>query len=164
MKNKYASFLAFQKDFVKSNNKILNKLADEMPDLSKEAVAIIKKRTRAGYGVNANYGGKERLDALSPRYKKQRKKNKSDLSSEARWNKSNLTKTGSMLDSLYAVVKKLTFRVTVRGEDRDNVSNREKAWWLEEGGRPFLYLSKIEIKRLTKELQKKLEKIIDKLF
>jgi len=162
MKNKYKSFKEFERDFDNAIDDILDDLSKELGDVADETVEIIKKRTRAGYGVDDNHGSKSKLDPLSPEYKKQRKKMK--LSHKARWNKSNLTKTGSMLDSLESKVKDLSFTISPKGRDNGGVKNTDKTRWQEEKGRTYLRVSRIEINRITKLIQKKLTKIIDKLF
>ena len=80
-----------------------------------------------------------------------------------------------MLNSLEADVTKsnLSLRVIPSGVDSTGASNIEKARGHEEGikrkdgskvKRPFLYLSRIEIKRLTKDIRVRVSRIIDKLF
>ena len=106
----------------------------------------IRIRTRLGYGVNVIGGNKAKLRPLSPNYIEYRKLFKG-LSGEARAKKSNLTLTGSMLDSL-AVTSVGSNSITIEptGSDKFNVSNQNKAAWQQKQGRNFLSLSRQEIK------------------
>jgi hypothetical protein len=106
----------------------------------------LRIRTRLGYGVNEAGGQKSRLKPLTARYIEYRKVFKG-LSSETRPGKSNLTLTGSMLDSLKVTsvgTNSLTIEPT--GTDRKGVSNTNKAAWQQKQGRNFLSLSRQEIK------------------
>lgn len=62
----------------------------------------IKERTRRGSGVDPKTEATLRLPKLSDNYKKVRKKAR-NLSGETRYNKSNLTATGQLLNSLTVV-------------------------------------------------------------
>lgn len=165
MSKKYKDFASFSKDFNKGIKKINSELAKELPDIGDDMIDLIRNRTKAGYGVGTNSGSKAKNKSLSEGYKKYRSRyNKLDSSTSAK--KSNLTLTGSMLASLKAKISKLKMTVTVKPSSRDikGISNEAKARWLEDMGRPFLYMSKIEINRMTKSVQKRLDDIIDKLF
>ena len=160
----YKSFEAFQRDFKKSNTKIMKELKDTLPDIGDAMIEEIQKRTKLGYGVDDNYGSKSPLKKLSDAYKRQRKN--MNLGERGKWNKSNLTLTGSMLESLKARTNKSSYTVTVRptGSDEKGVSNARKAGQQEKDGRPFLYLSTPEIKRISKVLREALDKIVKRLF
>lgn len=169
MSKHYKNYDLFAKDFKKNTNKILDELEDEMDDVGEVIIDLIKNRTRKGYGVDANYGSKGKLAPLQPSTKEYRKRYRGKLSSETKPKKSNLTFTGSMLDSLKAKVKGFSVLVRPTGRDSKGVPNLQKAGQLTKGGkhmkaRPFLYLSQIEINRLTKDIRKRVASIIDKLF
>ena len=74
---------------------------DNFDEIGEEAVKLIKKRTRLGYGVKDHGDKKFKLDKLSDSYQKYRKSNKPKGPSTPK--KSNLTYTGDMLDDLVSV-------------------------------------------------------------
>lgn len=151
------------KPFFDNLAKIENELAREVPSLGQAAAEEIKKRTRAGYGVSSNEGNKERLAALSDGYKRRRAR--AQLSPETSASRSNLTFSGSMLDSIQFVpISRFEGRVTPTGTDENGISNVDKAFYVTEQGRPFLYLSKPEIRRLRDLLRTKLSTILRGLF
>ena len=159
----YKSFADWQKAFKKNTAKIKKLLGESIPEVGEMIEEGIKKRTRLGYGVQDNYKSKNKLEPLSKNYKKQRKRQK--LSKSTSPAKSNLTKSGSMLDNLSTKINKRKYTVQVKpsGADRDGVSNKKKSVWVSKD-RPYLFLSTPEIKRITKFLRKELDKIIKKLF
>ena len=75
--------------------------------------------------------------------------------------KSNLTLTGSMLESLVFKAGKGKVTIEPSGRDSKGVSNVKKAEWQEEQGRIFLRLSVTEMKQVTEFYQKQ---ILDKQF
>lgn len=110
-----------------------------------EKIAV---RTRLGYGVTDNLAEKSRLKGLSPKYIKFRK-SYSLLSSLTTPKKSNLTKTGDMIDSIRIKdMRKGAIRIGPTGFDREGVSNSSKAYWQERMGRVFLRLSASEVKQV----------------
>jgi hypothetical protein len=142
--------------------KLINKLksiekaaTDSFLEVGKEAVKLIRKRTRLGFGVRTQGGNKKRLDKLSEGYKKTRKRVKpSGPTTPA---KSNLTYTGDMLDDLRAKEKNAN-KVEIgfsSGESED------KAGWVSKD-RPFNNLSKAETKQLQQMLVKTVKKETDK--
>jgi len=163
----YKSFAAWQKAFNKNTKKIMKELSKSMPEVGEMIEASVKKRTRLGYGVDGNYKSKSKLAKLTDQYKKHRKrlKKKGKLSKDTSPAKSNLTKSGSMLDKLSTKInkKKYTVQVKPSGADSDGVSNKKKSVWVSKD-RPYLYLSTPEIKRITKLLRKELDKIVNKIF
>ena len=163
MSKNYKSVEEWQAAFKKNSSKLMRELGKTMPTVGKIMKDTIKKRTRLGFGVEANEGTKGKLKPLSPLYKKQRKKLK--LSSETSPSKSNLTLSGSMLDNLDSKVnqQQLKIRVRPKGRDRKGVGNKQKAGWVSVV-RPFLYLSKPEIKRIKKYLSEEIDNIVKKLF
>ena len=151
------------KAFFEQLSKIEDDLEKVVPELGKQAADDIRRRTRAGYGTDTNGGNKSRLAALTDEYKKARRR--MPLSTETSPNKSNLTQTGSMLDSLEFVrVGKFEGIVVPTGSDEKGVSNADKALYVTDQGRPFMFLSKAETKRLEDTLRKRLNDIIKKIF
>lgn len=112
--------------------KILSKLSDTVQESvnkkTMEAVGeftkdLVVKRTRLGYGVDENFGEKSKFADLSTSYVLARKRN-SGLSSLTRPKKSNLTKTGQLLDSIRAkYVRKGVILITPTGTRTDGKSN-----------------------------------------
>lgn len=121
---------------------------EEMKKIGAFMVEKIAIRTRLGYGVNDNLAEKSKLKPLSKKYVEFRKSYPflSDLTSAK---KSNLTRTGSMIDSLRVKeIGKNSIRIGVTGFDRDGVSNQKKAAIQEKMGRTFLRLSRPEVKQV----------------
>lgn len=139
------------KDF-KSLFKSINKKVDEltnksgMDEVGEEAVDMVKKRTRLGYGADGRK--KEKLGKLSEGYQKQRKKKK--LSKSTSPSKSNLTNTGKMLDDLTHTSQDESTTIEFNTQE-----SLKKAEWVTKGGRPFMSLTAQEKKRITKFLQEK---------
>ncbi len=115
------------------------------------AAELIRKRTRLGYGVRSYGGSKERLKPLSDKYKTRRKD--MDLSQNTTPAKSNLTKTGQLLDSIATqTVRKGQVRVGPGGRRTgESLTNEEVGEFVAEAGRPFNTLTDIEVKRIATE-------------
>jgi hypothetical protein len=108
----------------------------------------VRVRTRLGYGVDQHLAEKSKLKPLSKKYIEHRKVFNS-LSSMTTPRKSNLTRTGSMLDSLkIKSMSKTAIRIGPTGSDMFGVSNSSKAFWQEKMGRIFLRLSFQEVKQI----------------
>lgn len=108
----------------------------------------IRVRTQLGNGVTDNLAEKSKLKPLSKKYIEQRKIF-SGLSTMTTPKRSNLTRTGSMLDSLkIKSMSKTAIRIGPSGSDRFGVSNSSKAYWQEKMGRIFLRLSFQEVKQI----------------
>lgn len=113
---------------------------------NKAGLGGIRIRTRLGYGVEEAGGQKKRLNALSTKYIARRTKFKG-LSNEARAGFSNLTLTGSMIDSLKVTsVSSNSITIEPTGSDKGGNSNSDKAAWNQQKGRNFLSLSRQEVK------------------
>ena len=116
----------------------LNKvLADSVKPQAIKATAqfardIVVKRTRLGYGVTTKGGSKELFKKLSPNYVKQRKMF-AGLHALTRPNKSNLTRTGQMLDSITATTEKGAIIIKPTGTRRDGQKNYDIAKYNEDG-------------------------------
>jgi hypothetical protein len=108
----------------------------------------IRIRTQLGYGVDKHLSEKTKLKPLSKKYIEQRKV-MSYLSGMTTPKKSNLTRTGSMLDSLK--VKSMSnkaIRIGPTGSEMFGVSTSSKAYFQEKMGRIFLRLSSQEVKQV----------------
>jgi hypothetical protein len=135
-------------------------------DVGNFAANMVRLRTRLGSGVDAEGSSKAKLKALSPKYVEARKKMKLSPLTSAR--KSNLTKTGQLLDSIGAINPSLdgveVGPIGVRKEG--HITNEQVGEYVTKGGRPFNNLSNVELKRIQefmrKELQSKLEKALSK--
>jgi len=129
------------------------------------SAAMIKLRTRLGSGVDASGDSKKALKRLADSTKESRKakKKKGKLSELTTPNRSNLTETGQLLDSV-GVTKSAYGSVTVSpsGSRTDGKTNQKVAEYVTDGGRPFNNLSKIEIKRLSEEVKRDLREAIKK--
>lgn len=118
------------------------------------AVDLIVKRTRLGFGVKKNGGKRFRLASLTEGYVKQRKKG--GLSSFTRPKKSNLTRTGQMLESV-KILKLSRGVITVgpQGKRNDGKSNDDIAIWnAKRKGRSFIYISDNEYNQLRRAYRK----------
>lgn len=123
--------------------------------LGEKAAEIIRRRTRLGYGVRRNFGDRHRLSPLSPRYISERQEHSRELSRFTRPGKSNLTRTGEMLDDLQPIKVRLQsviigFRLDAAQEKADFVSGR----------RPFIQMSKLEVKQLRRFKENDLAKAL----
>ena len=121
---------------------IIKKIGTEVKDR-------VLKRTKAGYGVDANGADKKALKPLSGAYKDARKKGlRRILAGDAKPSKSNLTLTGKMLRSLKVFVSGTTF--TIKPATK---AGKDKANWQADQGRKFLYASKLDIKYLRDRIR-----------
>lgn len=123
-----------------------------------EVAQLVKTRTRKGFGVSANLAPQKRLKGISESYKKQRKRLAAQgrLSGETTVNRSNLTKSGDMLDDITHTSTTNTATIFIKGS-----KNRGKA---ERGAkeRPFMNLSKSEVNKITKIVTEEFNKDINK--
>lgn len=133
------------------------------------AADIIRTRTRLGYGVPAPLAEKEALKPLSEKYIARRKAQREDgksggLSALTAPGKSNLTRTGQLLDSI-AVAGSAENQVVVapfgprKGE---KLTNAELAQYVTDAGRPFNTVSKIEQKRLFDAVRLDIQNALNK--
>lgn len=140
--------------------KIINELTEAVIDkelktlIGEYVVERIRKRTRLGKGVEEFRASPQTLKKLSANYIKQRKKSK--LSSDTTPARSNLTKTGKMLNDLI-------FRIqgdSIIVEFKTKASARKAGFVSED--RPFLTLSEPEyqglVKLVRREVLKKLRR------
>ena len=143
--------------------------------LARKLANTIKIRTQLGFGTDGS-GKQSRLKPLSDSYKKQRKGEIAfftneygqvipydpdyvqPLYSKTTPSKSNLTRTGEMLESLRGFVNDNTITVQVTGIRDDGLTNREVLEYTEEDGRPFLYMTNAEKNELIRELKNRIMK------
>jgi hypothetical protein len=134
-----------------------------MRKYGEQAAAMIKLRTRLGQGVERDGAEKTALKSLSDRYKKQRKalQKEGKLSDQTSPGKSNLTRTGQMLDSqgVTSVGEGEAF-VGPSGTRDDGKKNEDVAAYVTYAGRPFNNLSKIEVKRVNDAIKSDLKKLL----
>lgn len=135
----------------------------KMKILAEFGADLIKKRTRLGFGVSRRGGTKERLKPLksTPKGKsyvdqRERDRKKGKLANTTTVKKSNLTRTGQMLDSLSGrAISEGKFEVGFNPKNRFDSSdnNAEIAAFVSQKGRPFLEFSKAEIAQIEKEIR-----------
>lgn len=144
------------KKVMKALENIQKEVEKDFIDVGEEAVELIKKRTRLGYGVEDQGKSKTKLKRLSPEYIDQRKRKKPTGPSTPA--KSNLTDSGDMLDALEAKEKQGN-KVEIGFK---NSKEEKKAKYVSED-RPFNNLSKAEVKQLQKKIEKSLQDAINKI-
>lgn len=128
-------------------------------EIGNEARQMIKSRTRNGYGVVEDNAPATRLPGLSESYKKQRKRlaRQGKLSPDTTPNKSNMTKTGELLDTMVVSVKGDTVTVSPNGK-----KNAKKAKYNAEKGRVVYNLSKKENQAIRRIVNEKIKTDIKK--
>lgn len=144
------------KKLEKSVEQAISKAA--LKDVGVFARDLIVKRTRLGYGVDKDLSSKKRLAKLSPNYIKRRRMF-DGLSSKTAPNRSNLTLTGQMLDSIISETKDRTIIIRPTGTRDDGKKNADIARYAEEGGRGrpkriFLRISQLEFKQIVRFYRK----------
>ena len=134
-----------------------------MLELGKQAVMQIVERTRRGFGVEKTDANKRKLKPLSQRYIEKRKR-ANNLSNTTTPKKSNLTFTGQLLRSMR--VKQVSNRRVRWGPNkriRKGGLTNERLGEIVSEERPFNFLSKQDIKKLSRSLDKKLTDALRKL-
>jgi hypothetical protein len=130
--------------FKQLEERILKAIQDKalLDEIGKAAADNIKLRTRLGKAAATKGGKAEKLKPLSERYIAKRKemKAKGDLYSETTPSKSNLTKTGAMLNSLQHKVTGASVEVTVDPDQREKVKGNARL------GRTFLNVTNLDLK------------------
>lgn len=132
----------------------LPKNARELQVIGQLAVDLIVKRTRLGYGVKKNGGKRFRLEPLTEGYVEQRKKG--GLSQYTGPKKSNLTRTGQMLESVKIIrLSRGVITVGPQGRRGDGKSNDDIAIWnAKRKGRSFVFISDNEYNQLRRAYRK----------
>lgn len=135
----------------------------QMKLLGNEAVKLIVKRTRLGYGVQEQYGQREKLKGLSQRYIRRRQLS-DDLDETTRPKKSNLTFTGQMLRSLkVTTIGKGTVTIAPTGVRKDRKRNFDVAEWNARRGRTFNRLSMNEANQIVRIYRKRFGDLLGRL-
>lgn len=131
---------------------------EALDSLGSFAVNVVVKRTRLGYGVNTQFAKKQRLAPLNPGYVKARKMfdGLSDLTTPKR---SNLTRTGQMLDSIRHKVRGTSVEIRPEGRRKDGKLNSDIAYYNAIGGknrppRVFMNISELEYKQILRFYRK----------
>lgn len=133
-------------------------LRANLRDYLGQAANDIKVRTRLGYGVSKNEQPREKLKPLKDSYITQRQRDKKSrrLSGATTAGKSNLTRSGQMLDAITSkVTSKNKGSIEFDEARSDGHTNSEIADYVSKD-RPFLNLSNLELKRLEDRLRKDL--------
>jgi len=142
----------YSKKLLEVSKKIEKDLEESVEKDALELMAdTIRTRTRKGFGVSENNAPKEKLKPLSENYKKQRKRDKK-LSSETSPSKSNLTRHNNLLKSITSDKEK----VFIKGEEQQRIAEYVSV------DRPFMNLSRPEVKRIIKFLTEEINKLWNK--
>ena len=143
--------------------------ATQMKAYGRAAIKLIIARTRLGYGVKKTNTAQTRLAPLAEPTKEYRRRNASKLHPETSPNKSNLTFTGQLLDSLgvKSASKSEVIIAANRRRRKGGITNDELAGILETRGRnrparPFLNLSTKEIQKLNRDFSATFAKALKK--
>lgn len=132
-------------------NQLLEKLENwDGRELGDALIRSISARVRMGFGVSADGGERERFNPLKPAtvYKRTKMKAAGTLSPLTRPNTSNQTMTGHMINSLSKKTSPGTLEIVF-----DNQFAENKAKWNEAMGRPFMYLTRQEVKQILQHLK-----------
>ena len=133
-------------EYIGRIQKVINEATkdkDVLKAIGNEAIMLIVKRTRLGYGVAENFGVKERLKSMKPhseKYQIWRKKNKAKLSPMTTPARQNLTMSGEMLDNMTLQIKGSKAIVSTKFADRASYQQKQ--------GRIFNRLSELEVVQL----------------
>lgn len=151
----------FAKNFEKQMNKALEKAtSDKVLKEGKDlVVSDMKKRITLGYGVDRTGGSKKKFEKLSDSYVVQRRrdKKKGKLGKNATPKKSNLHKSGKMIEEdLDGIVEGKRIIIGMQTDRSAKIAA------FVEKKRPFLNLSKGEVKRITKFFQTQITEIFRK--
>jgi hypothetical protein len=141
-----------------------------LKDVGKFTLDLVVKRTRLGYGVDKNFGKREKLGPLKDTYIEKRKKSTYDnpLDSTTRPSKSNLTKTGEMLRSMDYTVKE--GKIIIEPSDPDNLLlaeyNAEAVTYANGYTKParvFNRVSELEFQQILRMYRKAFTNLLKKL-
>lgn len=156
--------MADLKKVIKEINDALDDIgsAENMKALGMEMVSVIRKRVRVSTkgSVASQFGPQEKIKELSDTSVKIRKQLKKEglLSSYTTPTRSNLTRTGAMLNSMTADAKKDEVEIKFITKE-----NERKAREVQDAGRPFMFVSDRELRGLVKFLVDIVEKRLKKL-
>jgi len=128
-----------------------------MKRLGRESIKLIKKRTRLqGQGVDRPEGRASKLKKVTEKYAKRRQAIKGKHRKAAKGRDSNLTLTGSMLDSLYIIQASRGPIFIGNNNKLDSIKTAAH----HEKGRPYLYLSRKEMVEILKRYDTYVKNII----
>jgi hypothetical protein len=113
----------------------------------------IRNRTRQGKGLLG------KLKELSPKYIETRMRDKKKLYSETSASRSNLTRTGDMLNSIVGERIGYIFKFTFSNPDAD-----KKAYWADQTGRPFFDLVPSQRKAIERDIAAIMRDYFRKMF
>lgn len=138
-----------------------------MKELGDFEAALVKRRSRLGFGVPKDLGPKAKFEKLSPVTVAARKRKK--LAAETSPGKSNLTETGKLLNDL---VSRVTGQeVTIGHTDKRNqrIGGYHQVGGVNSKGvvlpqRRYLGLAKEDVKQITANLQDKFNEILNRIF
>jgi len=152
-------------------NEIIRAIYDELDELtSRETLTDIgdwiaeRLRMRARSGKTATYAGSNltKLKPLSSSYIKFRTRNRSKLHKSTSPKKSNLTFSGQLLDSIKARIRGESVIIGPTGRRFGGGTNERIAIYVQDQGRPFLYLGRRDISELVKIYDESLQDLIDR--
>lgn len=127
-----------------------------MTPIAKEMADTVRIRAQLGGSVESTGKAKKPFKKLSPDYVEQRKKFKG-LSNKTTPRKSNITRTGQLIESLRGEPKSNGFDIIAEGgRDDSDLTNSQVAKYVADQGRPFLDLSDKELKQLTRLIEESL--------
>lgn len=145
------------------NTKVVIFKQDMLENLAKFIINMIRIRTRLGYGVSENDGRKKKLLPIKESTIEERKRLRKHgrLSEETAPTRSNLTRTGELLESLTYKISKvnfLTILIPNRKHKNSNATNAEIAGYQEKAGRVFFKLSSQELNQIKREAVKEIKR------
>ena len=116
--------------------------------IGRNAVNNIKTRTRKGFGVAKNEGPTQRLKKLKPQTVKRRRdlKKQGRLSGKTEVAKSNLTRSGKMLNNIKYSNSDNEINITLKSDQQDKAKKVSVE-------RPFMNLSKSEVNEILKIIE-----------
>jgi hypothetical protein len=129
-------------------------------ELGAEITVMMRTRVRLGYGVAFDGAPKAKFKPLRPSTIKYREglAKKGTLSTLTKPKMANMTRFGTMMDDLtYRVAPS---KVTILFNDDKET---EKAYYNEQLGRPFMFLSPQEIRAAKQVIQKALDSYVDEI-
>lgn len=138
---------------------------ERMKKYAEFAAEMIKLRTKLGSGVERAGKEKQRLKPLKPSTIEERKRlqAKGKLSGLTTPGKSNLTRTGQLLDSTKPTdVSRGHAIIGPTGVRDDGKKNEDVGAYVTYAGRPYNDLSRVELKRLNDSLKRDLRAAVRK--
>lgn len=136
-----------------------------MKEVGDFAAKRIKTRTKLGWSVKDTGAQKERMKPLKQTSVEQRKKmlEQGRLSGLTTPKKSNLTRTGQLLDSIRPKnATRSTVKVGPTGQRDDGKTNQRVGEYVSDAGRPFNNLSDAERQAVTDKIRRDLQNLIRK--